>query len=237
MIAAVHVVVPAHDEEETISRCLDSIGAAAHRVGLPTTATVVADSCTDATVEISLHAGADVLPLDARNVGVARDAGVRRALERTAAHPARVWIATTDADSTVPEDWLTGQLGCGAELAVGRAEPDPATLSAPLLRAWRVRHGPAEHRLRVHGANLGCTGAAYLAAGGFPPVAEHEDVAFVRAAIAAGVPWTSDVPAVRTSGRTQGRTPGGFAGYLRGLNDQLNDQLSDQIVLTSMTNR
>lgn len=221
MIEAVQVVVPAHDEEETIAGCLSSIAAAARRVGLPTTVTVVADSCTDATVEIALHAGADVLPLGARCVGAARDAGVRRALERSGTEPARVWVALTDADSTVPEDWLSGQLACGADLAVGRAEPDPATLTTPLLRAWWARHTLTDERLRVHGANLGCTGAAYLAAGGFPPLAEHEDVAFVRAALAAGVRWTAGTPAVRTSGRTQGRTPGGFAGYLRVLDEQL----------------
>ena len=70
-------------------------------------------------------------------------------------------------------------------------------------------------QVHVHGANLGFTAATFLGAGGFPPITEHEDVAFVRAALEAGSTWAEGGPTVRTSGRTHGRTPGGFAGYVR----------------------
>jgi hypothetical protein len=62
--------------------------------------------------------------------------------------------------------------------------------------------------------------AAYLAAGGFPPVDADEDVALVRSLIADGEPvvWAADLPVV-TSARARGRTSAGFAQYLRGLAD------------------
>ena len=108
---AVHVVIPAHNEAALIGRCLTSVrDAAAHLLdstGVAATVTVVADSCTDSTVEVARQYGVEVLILQARCVGRARDAGVRHVL--AASRPSdgsRVWIAMTDADSTVTPDWL-----------------------------------------------------------------------------------------------------------------------------------
>ena len=162
-------------------------------------------------------------------MGRARDAGARHALASEARlDPARLWVAMTDADSSVAPSWLHAQVtaaSSGADLWVGRIEPDAATTPASVLREWWTRHAevtevPAE-RLHIHGANLGFTGAVYLAAGGFADVAEHEDVAFVQAALAVGASAVVGEPAVPTSGRAQGRTPGGFAGYIRNLTEDL----------------
>ncbi|MFC6344030.1 hypothetical protein ACFP8W_18770, partial [Nocardioides hankookensis] len=68
----------------------------------------------------------------------------------------------------------------------------------------------------VHGANLGVRLTAYLEAGGFPEVREHEDVALFEAVLRTGRPWVTGTR-VTTSARLRGRTPGGFAGYLRAL--------------------
>ena len=219
---ALHVVVPAHDEAELVGACLDSVSESAARlravVGLPVTVTVVADSCTDSTVEVADRHGADVIQVDVRGVGMARDVGVRHVLAASGIpDPSRVWIAMTDADSTVPVTWLESQVRSasrGFDLVVGRVHPDPVDVSPVVLREWSARHrAPGE--LHVHGANLGFTAATFRRAGGFPAIAEHEDVEFVRAAVAAGSTWTSSGPAVRTSARLLGRTPGGFAGYVR----------------------
>ena len=229
---AAHVVVPARNEAALIGRCLSSVGeAAAHLLdstGVSATVTVVADSCTDSTVEVARQHGANVLLLEARCVGRARDAGVRHVL--AASRPpdgSRAWIAMTDADSAVTPDWLEVQHRSatdGIGLWIGSVQPDPGSLSAPVLREWRARnHHPQQ--LHVHGANLGFTAATFFAAGGFPPVTEHEDVAFVRAALEAGCSWVEGGPTVRTSGRTHGRTPGGFAGYLRKIVAELEDSL------------
>ena len=59
--------------------------------------------------------------------------------------------------------------------------------------------------------------AAFEAAGGFPAVAEHEDVRLVEGLRASGVRIVaSDRTQVLTSGRHVGRTPGGYAAYLAG---------------------
>ncbi len=229
---AVHVVIPAHNEAALIGRCLTSVRAAgAHLLdstGVAATLTVVADSCTDSTVEVAHRHGADVLALQARSVGRARDAGVRHVLAASSpSDGSRTWIAMTDADSTVTPDWLEAQHRAardGVGLWIGSVLPDPGSLSPPALREWSARHHHAD-QLHVHGANLGFTAAAYLGAGGFPPITEHEDVEFVRAALGAGCTWAEGGPTVRTSGRTHGRTPGGFAGYVRKIVAELEGAL------------
>ena len=229
---AVHVVIPAHNEAALIGRCLTSVRDAAARLldstGVAATVTVVADSCTDSTVEVARQYGVDVLIVQARCVGSARDAGVRHVL--AASKPSdgsRAWIAMTDADSTVTPDWLEAQHRSatdGIGLWIGSVQPDPGSISAPVLGEWRARHHHP-NQLHVHGANLGFTAATFLGAGGFPPITEHEDVAFVRAALEAGCTWAEGGPTVRTSGRTHGRTPGGFAGYVRRIVAELEDSL------------
>jgi pilus assembly protein CpaB len=48
-----------------------------------------------------------VVEVNERNVGSARDAGMREALRRMGGlDPASTWLATTDADSVVPPTWL-----------------------------------------------------------------------------------------------------------------------------------
>jgi hypothetical protein len=238
-----HVVVPAHDEEELLGGCLTSIEYAvaelAHVPDAPRVAvTVVLDACLDGTASILAEHEAhgahgahgaqgahgpyrvEGVAVEFACVGRAREAGVARVAEiATGTAPERVWVAMTDADSQVPPDWLGAQLEMarrGIELFVGRAHPDGRDLTSGVLaRWWELHRFPG--RLPIHGANLGFTLAAHRRAGGFPPVREHEDVSFVRSAVAAGCAWTQDGPWVRTSGRATGRTPGGFAGYVRTL--------------------
>lgn len=219
---AVHVVVPAHDEAELVGPCLASAAVSAARLratfGLPVTVTVVADSCTDETAEVARRHGADVVQVAVHGVGRARDAGVRHVLAANPTmDPSRLWIAMTDADSTVPASWLTEQVRSASEgfdLVIGPVHPDPVGMSPAVVRAWWARHQRPD-QVHVHGANLGFTAASFLRAGGFPALTEHEDIAFVRAARHTGSTWTAGGPAVRTSGRVVGRTPGGFAGYVR----------------------
>ena len=224
------VVVPARDEEELLPACLAALArAAAHPDlgGLPVRLVVVADGCADATAALAGAAGADVLLRDRAgrgNVGAARDAGVRWLLAEAAASgapPESTWVASTDADSTVPPAWLVAQAtaaASGADAVVGTVTVDdwsgvPATAAGAFVAAygaWRAA-GPDAAHPHVHGANLGVRGSAYLAAGGFPAVRAGEDVALVRALQRRGaaVLRTSACP-VRTSARRTPRAPGGF---------------------------
>lgn len=221
-VAVVHVVIPAHDEEQHVRRCLESvlIAAAAARATYPTVAvraTLVLDACTDGTAAIAAALGVDTLAVDARTVGAARHAGVEHVRRRAAGRDAqRVWVATTDADTVVPTTWLLDHLDlAGAhDVVVGAVRPDPTGLTPVALREWERRH-PAGGRY-VHGANLGFRLAAYDAVGGFEAVTEHEDVRLVAALEAAGHP-VAHGSVVVTSARQVGRTGGGFAGYLAAL--------------------
>ncbi|MDT0185999.1 glycosyltransferase [Microbacterium sp. ARD31] len=229
---AVAVVVPARDEEVLLPACLDAVAVAVDALrrehpDVRTRVVVVLDACRDASAQVvadraDVRADVRALTTDAACVGVARGAGVDAAASWAAGVGARrLWLASTDADSVVPPDWLTSHLRwatAGMGLVVGTVEPRPGDLDPVARAAWHRRHTLADGHDHVHGANLGLTLAAYRSAGGFPPVPTHEDVRLVAAVRAAGVPHlaTGAVPVV-TSGRRIGRAPDGFADYLDGL--------------------
>lgn len=221
------VVVPAHDEETLLPDALAAITAAARHPALTGTrvlTVVVADACRDRTAALARNAGALVVVTDCRNPGLARHAGVRHALERQARDGGPGWIATTDADSVVPPGWLAHQLARaheGWEAVVGTVVLPPSPLAArhrALYEATRPAHGAAWHHPHVHGANLGVSAAAYLDAGGFPPLAVGEDRALVQALERREhrILRTAQHP-VLTSARLHARARGGFGDHLSAL--------------------
>ena len=130
----------------------------------------------------------------ARNVGLARAAGVRALLRRTSRYldPADLWLATTDADTLVPAHWLRHQVrhaNHGWDAVVGTIRVTDwaghRQRAQSLFRdRYLARGGPHPHphpHPHVHGANLGFRAAAYLAAGGFPEQPTAEDHALVAA--------------------------------------------------------
>lgn len=214
MIRRVGVVIPARDESATIANCIASVQAAAARVDTPVSIVVVADGCLDDTAAIARSfAGVEVVELESSNVGSARAAGSRRALRLGAD-----WLANTDADSVVPANWLEVQLALadeGASVVIGTVRPDFDDLTMQQREAWQRGHTPGQPNGHVHGANLGIRSVAYVAAGGYSPLPEHEDVELVERLTAHGWSVATDAAEVVTSGRTFGRTPGGYARYLR----------------------
>lgn len=217
-VDALLVVVPAHDEEAVLGRCLDHLVAAVDQLGpaAPEVRTVVVlDGCTDRTAAIARQHPVEVVGCTARTVGRARAVGVLAA-RRPSDDPRRTWVATTDADSRVPVGWLAEHLAAAhsaADLLLGPVLPDPDELADGLLRRWLDLH--PRSGAHVHGANLGVRLSTYLAAGGFPPLACGEDVALVDAVRALGGRVVTGRSRVVTSARTQARTPNGFAAYLR----------------------
>ncbi len=227
VIEAVGIVVPARDEEELLPRCLATLDVAVARLrevrpALQCTVLVVLDACTDRSAEFAAACGTATVVVEVANVGAARAAGVANLLLRRAGHdPHRHWIATTDADSAVPESWLTAQLELaerGADAVVGTvAVTDWSGRPERVRTRWTAIHRPVDGHSHVHGANLGVTAAAYAAVGGFLPLPVGEDVALVRA-LGRGhhVVRTAATP-VATSTRRTARAAGGFAAYLDGL--------------------
>ena len=96
-----------------------------HHRGLSVSVTLVADRCADDTADVARgYPGVTVVEIDDGNVGMARATGVMLALESSGRLPSDVWIASTDADSAVPDGWLLEQLRLarrGAGVVLGSA--------------------------------------------------------------------------------------------------------------------
>ena len=228
MIEAVGVIVPARDEERLLPACLASIAAAAAHPdlrGIAVHVVCVLDRCRDASALVAAPAAVPTLVVDLGNVGAARAAGMEAVLAVAGASPLeRVWLATTDADSTVPRDWLARQLQmaeAGADVVVGTVRVSDWSGHPPrVLRRFAALYGGDEHgpHGHVHGANLGLRASAYRQVGGVPALALAEDHALVAACEAAALPIvrTREIP-VTTSARRTARARGGFGDLLIGL--------------------
>ncbi len=211
------IVIPAHDEEETIAQAILAArqsGDDPALQGEPVEVIVVLDHCTDSTDLLAMNCGITTMSIDARNVGQARATGAEEALRRGAR-----WLAFTDADTIVSGTWLADQLSLAADAVCGSVSVDdwsPQGEHADLLRSHfeRTYVDRDDHR-HVHGANLGVSAAAYRRAGGFQHLACSEDVSLVRALEASGarIAWSAK-PRVATSARREGRAKGGFADAL-----------------------
>jgi glycosyltransferase involved in cell wall biosynthesis len=215
----VGVVVPAHNEEELLPGCLAGLATAVALTPIPVEVLVVLDSCTD---ESQTAAGlVPTLSVSERNVGAARRLGFGRLLRSRpdGVLDSQTWLATTDADTVVPSNWLAGMLqhaGLGWDAIAGTVRVgDWDGHTAQTRAAWHAGYDSRDGHRHVHGANLGFRGDAYRLAGGVPAVALSEDEQLIAALEAAGrrVLRTGDLPVV-TSGRRHGRAEGGFASFL-----------------------
>ena len=224
------VVVPAHNERERLPGCLANIAAAAEQVSVPVQVVVVLDTCTDGS-EYALPASVAAVRVSLKNVGASRAAGFIAAAPTP---DARIWLATTDADSLVPTTWLVDHVRHYRELmhaVVGTVSVDWREHSAATQRRYERRYlTRAENHGHVHGANLGVRADAYWRVGGFRPLQVGEDVDLVARLVGAGSPlaWDSD-SAVLTSDRRDCRARGGFGDYLRVLAEEPRDATSVEI--------
>ena len=227
---ALGVVLPVHDEEALLGSALAALEIAMDRVAedVPCHTVLVFDRCRDRSRDIARAWRRDLrshgrnhlvseMEINAANVGSARRAGCAAALvtaARSGIPPASIWLATTDADSRVPEHWLSTQLArhdAGADVWSGTVT----------VRDWTDRRGStaAEWHRRyeaelepAHGASLGVNGQVYLAVGQFEHLATGEDRSFLRAASAYGARCCFDRSApVTTSARREARAPHGFS--------------------------
>jgi hypothetical protein len=229
------VVIPVHNEDQLVGRALASLGRAiAHAAGgggADVGVAIVLDACRDRSGEIvaewSRRMGREtrlqvqILEGDQGNVGEARRMGCEALLGQwSATAPEDVWLATTDADSEVPWNWITSQMGVrrrGAQVWVGGiGVRDWSDRSAATATAWRQQY--EIECLPIYGANFGIDAATYLQAGGFQARRSGEDRALFEQAVAIGAVIHRD-PAVTvvTSGRRVARAPNGFADALNAI--------------------
>jgi cellulose synthase/poly-beta-1,6-N-acetylglucosamine synthase-like glycosyltransferase len=219
--------VPCRDERDRLDDCITALLHAADHVPRPTTIAIVVacDSTTDGSDRI-VHRWSETDPrvtgIDGAwgGAGGARRAACAAGWAQVASlghRASTTWIASTDADTLVPPDWLTSQLSYawqGFEAVAGIVDlRDDEPLDGAVATAFAGHYpvGRSTHR-HVHGANLGVRADAYLAAGGFPPLDVSEDHALWTALHDAGRRCVSSVSVrVATSGRLVGRATGGFA--------------------------
>ncbi len=223
-IGGIAVVVPSRNEARLLPRALLALEAALTHLRrqspqLHASLTVVLDSTTDNSAQVvAAHPQVRVVRVSAGRVGAARNAGIAQAMSLAPVQPHQLWIANTDADSTVPADWLSCHLAVaetGAHVLAGTVEPLPADLPGAALKQWLALHELRDGHGHVHGANLGFRADVYETLGGFGDQGLHEDRDFVASARLRGFQVAAtDSARVGTSGRLQGRADGGFAGFL-----------------------
>jgi glycosyltransferase involved in cell wall biosynthesis len=234
---ALGVVLPVHNEEDLLGEALEAIAQACEQVGtgIPCTTVIVLDHCSDASGKISRQWAKELRHRDgshqamvrrsrAAGVGNARRMGTLTLLRRfDGIDPQRIWLATTDADSRVPSNWLNVQLAAhegGADVWSGRVSVEDWSHHHPRTE-WQWTKFYESEVTPIHGASLGFNGRAYLDSGGFPRLCSGEDRALYRAIVARGGRAVEDRDArVVTSARTQARAPLGFSSALSFLDDE-----------------
>lgn len=240
---AVGVVIPVHNEEELLDAALTSLVRAFAELsgwGLQLRAVIVLDSCVDESARVAKHwmhqlrrrhrsLKATIVRSSHHNVGLARQLGCSSLLERWAdVDQARIWLATTDADSRVPQDWLRTQVlhhEAGVDAWCGRVSVvDWSNHLVETATLWQSAY-EAEPQ-PVHGTSLGFNAEMYCAAGGFRALHSGEDRALRRdlANIGAVVYYDSSLR-VQTSGRRQARAPLGFAHALNVIESSLGSSV------------
>jgi cellulose synthase/poly-beta-1,6-N-acetylglucosamine synthase-like glycosyltransferase len=220
---AVGVVIPARNEEDTIAASVASTRAAL--AACPQLQdrwiVVVCDSCTDATATRARQAlddAGEVIECSVGTVGQARAIGVEAVSMRfQQIAQERVWIANTDADTTVPVDWIARQLpladkGWAAIAGIVRVDSIDGEGHGAIdaLFADYAIDDDGSHP-HVHGANLGVRADAYASVGAWRHIALAEDHCLWARLKAAKWPTLStSAVVVTTSGRLTGRAVGGF---------------------------
>jgi cellulose synthase/poly-beta-1,6-N-acetylglucosamine synthase-like glycosyltransferase len=222
---SVGVVIPARNEQDTIEPCIESILDSCRHAHLEDCLiVVVADSCTDLTAARArriLGPHGELLACEVRSAGAARRLGVEAILQFFKSRATdRIWLANTDADSTVPRDWLAHQLrladaGVAGIAGIVRLPEGGIEAAHDQYRRHYSTYPDGTHS-HVHGANLAMRADAYLDAGGWSHLALAEDHCLWRRLKQRGWQVCSPVSSVvTTSARLEGRATGGFADTLR----------------------
>ena len=219
------VLIPARNEEILLPRCLRSVAAARRMLPPEVTSDVVlvSDRSDDRTADVAREMlGVDglVLSTQAGVVGVARAMAADAALRHYTGPREKCWLANTDADCEVPEDWLLQHLAVaerGYMAVAGIVDVDSfeghASVVESMFRLTYLIHEDGTHP-HVHGANLGVRADAYLRAGGWMHLDTAEDHDLWNRLPKTKERLSDARLQVITSGRRLGRAPLGFAGAL-----------------------
>ncbi len=170
----VTVVVPAHNEEKYVRRCIASIRAAAEQFGGSVEIIVVCNRCTDQTERIAGELGAVTVKNEDRCIASVRNAGIRAARGRT--------VLTIDCDNRMTPGTIREAVSLldGGEFIGGGAPMRFERYSFPLyLNDWMCRLA-----FRLTGLWCGVFWArreTFLAVGGFAEKRAFEDADTAKA--------------------------------------------------------
>ena len=185
------VVLPVHNEEELLPAALTALDrSTGHVSGLSVAfgIIIVLDACTDRSHDVASvwqqdpdgpwSGEIDIIEVDVGNVGQARQIGFEALLSRwSAVDPEDIWLATTDADSEVPLNWISSQLamrGEGGQVWAGAVTvADWSGRREGTAEIWRESYEAECHP--IHGANFGIEAALYRETGGFSRLQTGED--------------------------------------------------------------
>ena len=179
-ISSIVVVIPARNEADTIVSALTSVDEASEMLpSIPVDVVVACDRCTDDTALKSKTVRARNCVIHVvestgwRTVGEVRAAGVRqgllRATKRNVSLPS-VWIANTDADTSVGPRWLVDQLrfaNSGVDAVAGivdlRADGSLSDLTVKVFHEMYSsnRHGHGHGQGHGQGTVM-CTGPIWV---------------------------------------------------------------------------
>ena len=108
------IIVAAHNAQDQIDACLESLVRAARHPALAqedVQITVVLNHCDDRTGWLARSWGVHTMDVQAGQASAARKAGADAAVRAGAR-----WLAFADADTTVAEDWLVAQLAQSSDV-------------------------------------------------------------------------------------------------------------------------
>lgn len=189
-------IIPAHNEEAWVGRCLSAIHGAMEAVCEPYEAIVVDDASTDATAAVAERHNAMVLQVEHRQISATRNAGAREARGDI--------LFFVDADTLVNAAVVQSALSSIGAGAVGGGCVPRFEGWVPIW--WRLVYPALRSAVRLlrmpGGACQFCTRTAFEAAGGFSE--DHyaaEDALFVVALKRQGRIVVPTEPVV-TSGRS-----------------------------------
>ena len=188
-------IVPAHNEEQLVGRCVSAIHAAAKDLGEPYEIVVVDDASADSTAAVAEQHGARVLRVENRQIAATRNAGAREAKGDL--------LFFVDADTLASADAVRAGLKALREGAVGGGCVFDLDGALPL---WaRVLHPVGIGLLRLLNVTGGCflfsTREAFEEVGGFcERYFAVEDRPFISALKRKGR-FVVPRPRVTTSGR------------------------------------
>ncbi len=169
-------VVPAHNEEALVGKCVETIQGAMRLVAIPYEIIVVDDSSTDNTAAIARELGTRVLRVEHRQIAATRNAGGRAALGEV--------LFFVDADTFINERIVKGALKV---LGMGKSGGGCVPRFDGQLPLWfKLVYPVFELAMRIFGQPGGsclfCTPEAFRAIEGFSEAHyATEDAVFVTA--------------------------------------------------------